>query len=465
MNALRMISGRCGLLAAGAITLRVAAGGAARGALAAAVLSGAPALAQSQGQVASVEPYYVVTTSGEGVLRCGNLDTFYIIGNLKPGQVLLVDGESENWKRVAYPAGVHAFAPTEDVQISGDGRTATLTRPSNLKAANSGRPGLKGSWKNVFDPTPLPVGTKLTVVRLEQSDDGKKQAYRVEAPEGARAYIHNSYVRPATAEEVAAAGMAVLAGGAGGTSTAAPASTGAGTGGIAVPVATGTDLTAEQVAPGEGSAPAATGLAAGPGEVSATGERPIATPEQLNIAFEDVRKQPTVTAELDELVAEYQRTIDARNAAGADRRVTASLTQRLELLRLRKDLQAQLVALEEARQAASDAGRDAAAQVAEVNKTRHYEVIGRLTTSTVYDGKKLPMMYRVQSVGDAVARTLGYLKPDAGLELEKKIGQVVGISGQANMDPSLKLNVLTASRVDILSATPAVQEASAPDSN
>ena len=120
---------------------------------------------------------------------------------------------------------------------------------------------------------------------------------------------------------------------------------------------------------------------------------------------------------------------------------------------------------EEAKKAAGDAGRDAASQVEEVNKTRHYEVIGRLTTSTVYDGKKLPLMYRVQSVGDAVARTLGYLKPDPKLELEKKIGQIVGVAGAADVDPSLKLNVLTASRVDILSATPEKQEASAPDNH
>ena len=72
------------------------------------------------------------------------------------------------------------------------------------------------------------------------------------------------------------------------------------------------------------------------------------------------------------------------------------------------------------------------------------------------------MMYRVQSVGDAVARTLGYLKPDDKLELDKKLGQIVGIAGEADLDSSLKLNVITASRVDVLTPVQP-KEAAAPD--
>lgn len=459
MSVLSTRSGRAVFGAAGFVALRLSLGTA----LAAGLLVGAPALAQAQGQVAAVEPYYVVTTGSDAVLRCGTLDTFYIVANLKPGQILRVDGESENWKRVGYPAGATVFVATDDVQVSADGKTATLIHPSNLKAANATHSGLKGSWKNVFDPTPLAAGAKLTVVKLEQTEDAKKQAYRVEAPAEARAFIHNGYVRKATDAEVTAAGLTPLA---------APApnqpKTDAGTPAgnqpaQANPTAPDAGVTPPQSAPlpnprsnQPAGAETKTPLEAGPGE------RPLATPEQLSAAFEEVRKQPTVSAELDELIAEYQRTIDARTAAGADQRVTTALRQRQELLKLRKDLQAQMIALEEAKKAAGEAGRDAAVQVAEVNKTRHYEVIGRLTTSTVYDGKTLPLMYRVQSVGDTVARTLGYLKPNENLELEKKIGQIVGISGDASMDSALKLNVLTATRVDILEAAPA-QEAAATD--
>jgi len=430
------------------MTLRLLLGAAAGSTL----LVGPAALAQSQGQMAAVEPYFVVTTGGDAVLRCGNLDTFYVVANLKAGQVLRVDGESENWKRVAYPAGSSVFVAADDLQLSADGKSGTLTHASNLKAANAGRSGLKGSWKNVFDPTPLPVGTKLTVIRSEQTEDGKKQAYRVEAPTEARAFVHNGYVRRASDAEVAAAGFTVVAPGTTVPPVAEPKATSEGA--VTPPGETTPRL---DPVPTPNPAPA-------PNDdvVAVPGERAVATPEQLSAAFEEVRKQPTLTAEIDELIAEYQRTIDARTSAGADQRVTNALRQRMELLKLRKDLQAQMVALEEARKAASEAGRDAAAEMAAVDKTRHYEVIGRLTTSSVYDGKKLPLMYRVQSVGDAVARTLGYLKPDPKMELEKKIGQIVGIAGESSMDSALKLNVLTATRVDVLAAA-ATQEAAATD--
>lgn len=435
-----------GFGAASIVALRLMLGAAATCTL----LAGTTALAQSQGQVAAVEPYFVVTTGSDAVLRCGNLDIFYVVANLKAGQVLRVDGESENWKRVSYPAGSTVFVSPDDVQVSADGKSVTLARPSNLKAANAGRSGLKGSWKNVFDPTPLPIGTKLTVVRLESTEDGKKQAYRVEAPAEARAFVHNGYVRRATDAEVAAAGFKAPASGSAVTPAPGPS---ANPGGAAGP--TGEVVPVPVPVPNPAPAPREN-------VVTAPGERAVATPEQLSAAFEEVRKQPTLTAEIDELIAEYQRTIDARTSAGADQRVTTALRQRMELLKLRKDLQAQMVALEEARKAASEAGRDAAAEMAAVDKTRHYEVIGRLTTSTVYDGNRLPLMYRVQSVGDAVARTLGYLKPDPKLELEKKIGQVVGIAGESSMDGALKLNVLTATRVDVLAAA-TTQEAAAPD--
>jgi hypothetical protein len=422
-----------------------------------------PAMAQSQGQVTTVAPYFVITT-GDAVLRCGNLEEFYTVANLGAGQILRVDGESENWKRVAYPVSTGVFVAVDDAELSADGKTATLTRPSNLKAANAGRSGLKGSWKNVFDPTPLAAGTQLTVLKLEQTDDGKKRAYRVEAPEAARAYIHNGYVRRATDAEIVGAGFSEAADGAPVEPTAtAPTTVPNGTTNPpAAPDAgapAGTDLTDPQISPSDGSAPVEPSTTSNPAPDAdlAPGERPIATTEQLTSALEEIRKQPIVTAEYDELIAEYQRAIDARGESDSDTRARAGLQQRLDWLRLCKDLQTQKIALEEARAAVSDAGKAAAAQVADVEKTRRYEVIGRLTTSTVYDGKRLPLMYRVQSVGDAVPRTLGYLRPDDKLELEKKIGQVVGVSGEPTMDKALKLNVLTAKRVDILE--PQKQEA------
>jgi hypothetical protein len=81
---------------------------------------------------------------------------------------------------------------------------------------------------------------------------------------------------------------------------------------------------------------------------------------------------------------------------------------------------------------------------------RVYTIVGQLQPSTVYDGQKLPLMYRIVSVGGVSPRTLGYLKDDAEMNLLGKIGAVVGVIGEAQVDRSLMLNVITPVRVDVL---------------
>jgi hypothetical protein len=82
-----------------------------------------------------------------------------------------------------------------------------------------------------------------------------------------------------------------------------------------------------------------------------------------------------------------------------------------------------------------------------------YTIVGELRPSTVYDGKNLPLMYRVVSVGGTSPRTLGYLKPTKDVDVTKMINQVVGVIGEATMDRSLKLNIISPVKVDVLRST------------
>ena len=59
-------------------------------------------------------------------------------------------------------------------------------------------------------------------------------------------------------------------------------------------------------------------------------------------------------------------------------------------------------------------------------------------------------MFRVISVGGGVPRTLGYLKDSKELALLGKVGALVGVIGEAQLDRSLMLNVITPVRVDVL---------------
>ena len=77
-------------------------------------------------------------------------------------------------------------------------------------------------------------------------------------------------------------------------------------------------------------------------------------------------------------------------------------------------------------------------------------MVGTLQPSTVYDGQRLPSMYRIVSVGGVAPRTLGYIKEKPEFKLVEKLGLVVGVVGEATMDRSLQLNVITPVVVDVL---------------
>jgi len=86
-------------------------------------------------------------------------------------------------------------------------------------------------------------------------------------------------------------------------------------------------------------------------------------------------------------------------------------------------------------------------------------VVGRLTASVVYDGKRLPLLYRVQSIDEDSGRTLAYVVPAKGVDLSGSLGSIVGVAGVAHVDASSRLNIVTPQRVDKLraGATAAVQ--------
>ena len=59
-------------------------------------------------------------------------------------------------------------------------------------------------------------------------------------------------------------------------------------------------------------------------------------------------------------------------------------------------------------------------------------------------------------------RTLGYIKPDPRFALDGKLGQIVGVIGEASVDKDLKLNVITPVRVDLLQGVPVQPTQQAP---
>lgn len=420
-------------------------------------------------QVQAVDSYWATIQTDKAPVRCYFTDTSYSVAELPKGFVVRVDGEGSVYARVAYPAKMTAFVQAEHGKV--EGNVVKLTQASRLRAAST-IAGFDGSWKALLD-TPLPVGSELKFVENVTNKEGAVIAYRVQAPDAARGYVAMGAIRKATDAEVAAAGNQVAPtppkveakkpdAPSGATTTPPPSTT------ATLPAPT-TDLTQPTQPTGQaptnpGTTPTDVTAAAPQGAATTVpgtpAERKVGSLEDLEATFQRVAKQPARDAEYDELMAEFQRAIDAQGPEMTGRK--KQLSARREYLSIRRDYRDRVQAAEDAKRQLDASEVQVKNSIAEIEKSRVYTIIGTLQPSTVYDGQRLPLMYRVQSVGGLSPRTLGYIKPDAKFDLDRKLGLVVGVIGNAEMDRELKLNIVTPVRVDVLRPGQAFQPVQVP---
>ncbi|MFN0011324.1 MAG: hypothetical protein ACKVS8_06740 [Phycisphaerales bacterium] len=414
-------------------------------ALGAALLAAVPALA--------AEPYAAVVARDDTPLRSGPAVLHYPVANLKRDTLVMVDGEESGFLRVAYPAGVKAFVKAED--LAGEpraGEAAKLQKGSRLRAANA-TAGDRGSWYPLLEKE-LAAGADLKVLDVVKGDDGKTTMYAVAAPAEARGWINKELVRRATPEEAAKVAPAVL--------PSAPAATTTGPGAPGTPPAPGTFVPTSggTVNPPSITVPAKVSVLpeqASPAPVAAPPAPAKPSPiEGLVAMYERVRQQPLNEAELEPAVAAFNAEI-----ARSDSRTAKYLQRYVDVMQIRLDLRGDVKNAAATKASIEAQQISIAKQVEELDKNAIYKAIGRLMPSTVYDGIRLPKLYRLVTAEPGNARTIGYLQPDASLDLDNKLNRVVGVIGESRIDESLRAMLLTPSRVDLLNITPTVM--STPD--
>jgi len=170
--------------------------------------------------------------------------------------------------------------------------------------------------------------------------------------------------------------------------------------------------------------------------------------EDLESAFQDVLAQPVLESEVDELLTEFQRVRGQIEDSPLTARLRAQLDRRISMLELRRDLRTRLRESEASAIDIELAQERLDRRIAELAQSDVYVAVGRLQPSTVYDGQRLPLLYRVRSVGDGPGRTLGYIAPTEGLDLAAKLGRIVGIVGYSERDADRNLLMLRARRVN-----------------
>ncbi|MEC9373836.1 MAG: hypothetical protein VYC34_08330, partial [Planctomycetota bacterium] len=450
-------------------------------------------------QTEEIEQYLVV--EGDNVvLRCCPWSFGYPVGELDSGEVLFADERADTMFRVRYPEGTPALVEVEDVDYSAATGKVKLRNASRLLAHNVSDTAPQ-SWKSLLS-TPLPAGTELTVQKEVRNSDGRVTGYLVDAPKGARGYVDAQFVREATEQETRAYRVArgeIAATTERETAAADAASNQAAEGSQQTEVAQATpaegdDESVETVAASQERTPRSTqgdgGMAAqnrgqgttgamtpsetqvaqasdgdapatdGAGgadasqEEAAAEDRPAPTLAELDASFEEVMKAPVEDAEVMPLIGEYEAMLSATPDTEFDQSMRKYLRGKIELLRIRKELQDSMRRLASLEDRAQQTSEEIRTSVRGLDRRHEFLAVGRLTTSSLYNGRRLPLMYRLVSMGPEGQRTVAYLAPSDEVDLSGRLGQVVGVTGSRIADSNLRLNVIRPTQLHTLAIAP-----------
>jgi len=461
------------------------------------------ATAQVSSQVNQVEPQHMLVTDQRAMIRCGAGTAYYPVAELRAGTILVMDGEtSSGWARVSYPTTAAALVRAEYAQIAPDGKSLTLSRDDSLVAYNA-LAGARGSWSKLLSE-PAPRGTQFKVVGEAVNDlSGELAGYRVEAPAQARGYVRLSYLRAATPSEVEAwksqgdktnvaknteddqpavdPGAVVPANSeaqrpvdVAANNSDEPAEDPGQNDSIVEPMVD-EQIASKPVEPAPVTTPVTkpeakptTNPTAGTEnaqpidtetEVAKADEPAKPAPlrinsiEEMEQLFQAVHKQTIEEAEFGPLLAEITRMYDATPDSPENASLRAALRERQSVLKIRQRVQEAARANASLANNASQREQELVNKVRELEIQRSYAVVGRLLPSAVYDGRRLPRMYRVQSLGVTEApRTLGYLRPSDDLNLETMLGETIGVVGTPNLDPRLNLMIIDPLKIDLIQA-------------
>jgi len=177
---------------------------------------------------------------------------------------------------------------------------------------------------------------------------------------------------------------------------------------------------------------------------------------QIAETFNRVNKQPLATAEFETAIAQIEAFRATLGTSEREVKLSNALEGYAQALRLRVQLRESQKAGQTAVKEGTLQGTELGKRVVELERQRVYNVIGRLVRSTVYDGDRVPLLYRVMSPEPGAARTLGYLLPSEKFDLVNKLEQVVGIIGEVRPEESLRTNLIIPRRVDVVSLAPIV---------
>jgi uncharacterized protein YgiM (DUF1202 family) len=392
----------------------------------------------------------------EVLVRSGGGDPYYPFGKLQRGDVVKVVGEKYGWTRVhtTGPAfrsfyGYVALARTETAKVRLEGDRARIRALDRLEVLapnhnTSGNPA--DSWKSICT---IGAGAELAI--LETIENEKQVIFKVRLPATAEGWVSSASLEPASAAQIEqwrrtarpAAEMSAAAK----TSRDVPGGAPPGTAAVATSASPGAPAALEASAPA--LPPAArdtTALPDGPPPPARAARAALQQRfDDLEAAYGRLREEPIDSAEVAPLRELY---LNLSADASSHPTVARCADARAEQLALWGDLQKQRERVESLRGRLATSTVEAQAASALINAAGAYAAVGKLAASVIYDGAKMPRLYRVQDT--STGRTLAYVRPDADdtLGLAALVGTVVGVVGDPQRDAKLGVTFLTPRRID-----------------
>lgn len=442
------------------------------------------AAAPSPQTAAASGPYWAAVKGDDVMLRSGpSVQSAYPFGRLHAGQPLKVVETQYGWARVQAVgptfAGLHGFVKSDSAtKFDAATKTLAIVGKTALLAPNmDANFAPDKSWRQL---TSLNQGDSLKVV--EEVKGERDSYYSVRLPDRAEGWVNLQYIEPVTqaqadAFEAALKGGTPFPGQAGTQPTTTPPV--APPAPATVPTADGGPAPASPAnpptvpAPAENPAnPAVPAPPAGaitnnpapptppaPSEEEIEAQRRADEIRQRNmeeqvrrVTYQDlegiwstVRNEPTESAELETLRDRYQALVEDGIAPYSTREQAKA---RVEQIQMRVEVQDKIRELDEIKARLGQRKRGVAELDLAMKLRRPYDSVGRLMASTVYNGDRLPLLYKLAE--PTTGHTLAYVVPGPSSKPSEALGLVVGIKGKRTYDETLRVNLIVPEIIEVL---------------
>ena len=435
-----------------------------------AVLSALACLTVAAHALAQDLPFVGRVVADQGAVRAGPGNAYYVVGTLKKGTLVTVeDTFASSWYKVMPPKGVFSYVPAADVDVRADGKVGTI-RGSKVavKAASENGPGESYKTQLRLDKGDivqivakegeylkiLPPKNSYVYVRQTMIEEASLSATVVE-PAGGSSNVGNGTT---TAVEETTTMVEET------TTTTVEETTTTVEEVVDTTVDSGTDAAVDVMPPDggteslderEGGMDEGTDAVAEVTEITETTVTVTTIVEpavgsetlrKLEERFDEQMLLPLEQRDSNGMLLAYQEIAADPSITGVEHKIASMRIRRLQRDVLLSEAMAEINA---ARADIKAGAKPAVVEEIKPEPGPQYDVVGKLLASRVYDGRRLPRLYRLVAVSDL--STLAYIRPSRELD-GTYFGQVVGIIGRTQFDPELKVQLVEVDQLDVLGA-------------